>query len=466
MRAGLSLWRDAILRASRPDGRILDVDPCETDGGLRLGVRFIYRDLRGDERVGSGRVFVPIDATPEGDPLPVTFVAGYPLVDKDAVRNLRRGYAVVTTDMAEDGPAWPGPHPLMRGPNLDQALLHITRALPFIDVRHLVITGGSAGGWIALLLAAETLPVSAVMPDVPVINWAYNATYHQHNAELTHRAASQEGVLPMGVSTDFTSVLKVCAKALGEDTTAPSWYSLSPIAQLDTITCPVSILFTTADLLVPIDQVGRGLARTADPEDFPHGLVHDPGSLGSADSIQARLLDRLDPEKVTLEMIAVPEGAVRLDVLSQPPDSDFTRIKLPDANTQWNIGVIDEGAPDRHFNLRHFKYALHPDRDQIYARHLTSAVLVEQLVESKLARLLDRYRRVERLPCGLVGLDFPEAERLDVVRGLAAFAATHDGQAGLQKVYGQLEPDRQVLGDDFLSLAPSEVPAYILTLSS
>ena len=51
-------------------------------------------------------------------------------------------------------------NPLIRGVNPDIALLHITRALPFVDDSRVVITGGSAGGWMTLMLAAETFPLA------------------------------------------------------------------------------------------------------------------------------------------------------------------------------------------------------------------------------------------------------------------------------------------------------------------
>ena len=39
-------------------------------------------------------------------------------------------------------------------------LLHITRALSFVDDSRVIISGGSAGGWMTLMLAAETFPLS------------------------------------------------------------------------------------------------------------------------------------------------------------------------------------------------------------------------------------------------------------------------------------------------------------------
>ena len=51
----------------------------------------------------------------------------------------------------------------------------MARALPWVDDTRVVIGGGSAGGWMTLLLAAETFPLAGAAPDVPPVNWGYNA---------------------------------------------------------------------------------------------------------------------------------------------------------------------------------------------------------------------------------------------------------------------------------------------------
>ena len=61
--------------------------------------------------------------------------------------------------------------------NPDVALLHLARALPWVDDTRVVIGGGSAGGWMTLLLAAETFPLAGAAPDVPPVNWGYNGAY-------------------------------------------------------------------------------------------------------------------------------------------------------------------------------------------------------------------------------------------------------------------------------------------------
>lgn len=442
-----------------PAGRIVDI---EIDaGGTQLRIRFKYRDLRGVDREGSGRVYLPPAQVGRPPLLPTLFVAGYPVEEPDVVGHLDRGYALVTTDLPAEGAAWPGSHPLMRGPNLDLALLHIARSLPFVDNRRLAISGVSAGGWMALLLAAETFPLASVMPDVPIINWAYEATYFLHNHELTRHGVPDE-VPQMSVWADFADVVGTCSQALGDDTTTDTWRSLSPLAQLDTITCQVSAVFSTADILVPIDQVGCDLAQPFDTARFHPGFTRHPDALGTSRNIRQTLLERVRIDRRTVEHIPVPKDATRLHIESPPEDGAWRQVAVPHATTQWAIGVIDEGPPDP--EVAHFKYALNLSRDHMVARYLGRTDDPRQLTRTKLERLIDRYRGEEWLPCGLVRLDYPEAERADVLRGLAGLAASLDGQVRLLHLYSQLDADRQVLGTGFAELQPDQVPGSLASL--
>lgn len=72
-------------------------------------------------------------------------------------------------------------NPLCRGPNLDLVLLHLVRAIQGVDVARLVLHGGSAGGYTALLLAAETFPAAATTVNAPVVNLCYEAAFAVKN---------------------------------------------------------------------------------------------------------------------------------------------------------------------------------------------------------------------------------------------------------------------------------------------
>jgi hypothetical protein len=72
-----------------------------------------------------------------------------------------------------------------------------------------------------------------------------------------------------------------------------------------------------------------------------------------------------------------------------------------------------------------------------------------QLTATKLERLMDRYAGKEWLSSRLKHLDFPEAERADVVRGLRTYVLAGPANARrFGELYAQLPAARRVLGPD------------------
>ncbi len=137
----------------------------------RALVSFAYRDPQGIEREAKAKLWLPdsLRSNP-GAKVPLYFNAGYELSDGGEQDFVKRGWMVASP---RDLPS----NPLIRTANPDIALLHIVRSLAFVDDRHVIIVGGSAGGYMTLLLAAETFPLAGAASDVPPVNWGYNAAY-------------------------------------------------------------------------------------------------------------------------------------------------------------------------------------------------------------------------------------------------------------------------------------------------
>ena len=137
-----------------------------------------------------------------------------------------RGWVVVTPHQIEA-------NPLVRTPNCDAALLHVARSLPFVDDARVLIGGGSAGGYMTLMLAAETFPLAGAAPDVPPMNLGYNAAYYlKQKARIDSTLPAVAGIVP---------IIEQVAKIYAENTDDKTWYHHSPLSQIPTITCPVSV---------------------------------------------------------------------------------------------------------------------------------------------------------------------------------------------------------------------------------
>ena len=429
-------------------------------GAVKVVVAFSFIDPAGKPQIGKGKILIPAAIVgKEGDSAPLAYSAGYELPDAGAGTYLEQGM-VVATPLATEL------NPMSRLPNLDAAFLAAVRSLEIIDDAKVVIFGGSAGGYTTLMLCARTFPVTAAVPHVPPINWGYNVKYFQHNQEV---AKAPDGQPPQkarvpGVAIVGGMILAQHTSYYPPDLEDRGWYLNSPISQLDTITNPVLMIFSTADVLVPIHQVGAQLVRPHEPSAFPAGFEADPQKLMTRSEGRQTLLEKLSPEQYTLKLIpADPDwpdlaeagGKQAQRKARQAGAAAPATLSLPfDGKRQWEIVVVDEGpmAPQ----AGHFRHVFLTDSSDYIQSKLDAGIAPDQLTARKLERLMTRYAGVEWLESGLRALDEPQWERADVIRGLVTY--TSQGEAHARRfidLYRALPRDRQALGpaDQFADAA-------------
>lgn len=405
----------------------------------KVNVTFNYRGPQGMDKEGKASLYLPMAV--RDDPktkLPLFFAAGYEINDAVASTHLGRGYAVVTPRQLET-------NPLIRTAKPDIALMHMVRALPFVDDAHVVIGGGSAGGYMTLMLAAETFPLAAAAPDVPPVNWGYNAAYFFKQRDLI-APPKGETASKLPVLHVVGTMLAAAPKVYGDDYGDPTWFAHSPVAHVPTITCPVQVNWTTADVLVPIDQVGAKWVKPFDAKAFPKGFTMDPTKLTGTKHGQTRLLDVLPEADYELFELPVPAGALKAGA---PPGSVTAKsVELPvSATKRWSVVIIDEGPPEP--QVGHNKYAVSWTRDKYLATAKTATIAPGQLTPTKLERLMDRYAGKEWLPSALTHLDDPASEKADVLRGLRTYVKTGPEHARtFAELYAKLPKERQVLETD------------------
>jgi hypothetical protein len=429
---GLRATGDAWVPGSPPAAKVL--------------VSFTYRDPAGREKEAKAKVFVPESAKAGSTARrPLFFAAGYELPDGAEHEYLRRGWVVVSPRELET-------NPLIRTTNPDVALLHLARALPWVDDARVVIGGGSAGGWMTLMLASETFPLSGAAPDVPPLNWGYNAAYFFKQLEKTGPATAAKVPAHFVVGT----MLKPCVPLYGASFDDRSWFADSPLAVIPTITCPVSVYFSTADVLVPIDQLGEKWVQPLDRL-FPEGFTMDPQKLVNSRQARTRLVDVLPETDREIFAIAVPSGTPRHNFMSASGRS--VSVELPvSADKPWSIAVIDEGPPIP--TIDHRKYDLNPTRNGFWDRVLAQGIAPAQLTLTKLERLMDRYAGKEWLGSNLLHLDFADRERADVVRGLRTYVRASTANAHrFTELYARLASARQVLDAALLRSLEVGAPA-------
>ena len=273
-----------------------------------------------------------------------------------------------------------------------------------------------------LMLAGETFPLAGATPDVPPVNWGYNGAYFFK--QLDKAGPSGGGAARVPAMYGVGTMLKACLAVYGENFDDPAWFADSPIAQVPTITCPISVYFSTADVLVPINQVGARWIQPFAKSQFPEGFTMDPEKLMRSREGRLRLMDVLPEGTYEVFPLAVPEGT---SLHNTPGSSGHpATCELPvSADKLWSIGIINEGPPVP--GIDHRKYDLTPMRSAFLERVDTGKIAPAQLTATKLERLMDRYAGKEWLPSRLKHLDFPASERADVG---ARLADLHRGEPG------------------------------------
>ncbi len=455
----------------RRENRLRRIASSELDvNGRRAGsviVEYRYPGIDGRDEISRARIFLPPEL--RDDPtrrVPLIHNAGYELDENGAIGLLAKGYAVST-------PHAQPLNPLGRSVILDRAVLHAMRQLPFIDPLRISIQGGSAGGWMTLMLAADAFPLVWVKPDVPPIHWGYNAAFlGEHNAMAASPPGSDQPRMPylfmVGGISEQTKAL------YGMPFDSPTLLAMSPLAHLDTITAPTLATFSTADILVPIDQVGADLVRPFDAKLLPEGF--NPAMMERFPGIKGKrtLLTALPKDRYELFVVPLPDDLPRVKIGGTPP-AGAKPVVLPFSKRRvWSVVVIDEGPIEP--GNAHTRYIFGMDHEPFRRWAEAQGVTAGQLTAPKLQRLMMRllgepWRPIRVRPGGkgaeIAGnmLDYPEAERADVLTGLRAFAEEDTRARHLAKLYDRLPKRLKALGEKLGDGTPEGVRAALKGLA-
>jgi hypothetical protein len=416
----------------------------EKAGRITLDLR--VRDMRGKPYVATANVYVPrAFADDPSQRLPVWFACGYQAEAPTVERQLQLGRCVFTSCNPEEGTVFPGSNPLSRGPNADYVLAHLARGARFVDPLAIAYGGGSAGGYATLMAVAEAFPATAAAALGPPVNLGYQVAYFSK-------------VFPRFVAdppTDFPIIAMITAafsqwppqfeQAHGKDHGAATYFDHSPVAHVDRVTCPVFVMTSTADFLVPADQFSREVAQItlANP---PKHVEIAAEELHDAPRVATRLVDVLG-DRADVRMIPLPEGAIEtltFDMTMQTPKKPVDMPDAPAEGKQWLINFLDEGPIV--LGATHGRHAVEADFEPFVRKAFDRGIELDQLTPAKLDQLLDRYAGIEWLADGYVHLDEPAAEQADVVRGLSLYCAQSDAHAQrFAELYAAVPESRRIL---------------------
>ncbi len=413
------------------EGAVSIVSVTEEDHCGIAVVRVPYLGILGDARTGLARVVVPLDHRHAGKKLPAFCHVHYEKDLGGQKRWAKKGWACFTATYTDASGESPTDVSVGNGYNLARAIIQWARRCGFTNPARLHLDGGSQGGYMALAMAADMFPVTSVTSDCPVVNWAYNIAYLEHNRPWSCGGGDpKEGPLP--VLGMVTMLADMAYAYFPRDLAHESWFLVSPIAVVDTITAPVLIIESTGDMLVPMEQFTQNDIHPWDKSLFPEGYERDFLTLTTCEPARKRLEDLLPPDKVFRTVLPLQEGSFPFtrDMVLDPakiPEKKPASIDRPWSKAhQWNLCYMNEGPPLP--VAGHNSMYWNTSADAFIRYYQDAPVSPELLTPRKLEHLLRRWsNNLDRVPVLHTGapanrLNHPEVERRDVESALRAFA--------------------------------------------
>ena len=300
----------------------------------RIEIPYITKENKVEMR--PVRLYIPTKAQ---IPMPLIYVPHYEMAD-DALElrdYLGKGWMVASpTDF----------HNKYNGQLTDDdlvfnnAALYTLRKLPEVDIDRIALVGGSAGGYMTLMLNALQLGICCSLANCPVTNIYYNFYKYWQDANKLNQQALAElmaGEDAKATSTDkhenllelMQNVMKLPIPFLAglyklfipnisnfpDPDDYERWEAFSPVALTELFCSPILIAHFTSDTLVPIDQISKRFTydKPGDslPENFSSRLPESyPGKL------KYSLEERLPAEDTRVECLEAEvvetEGKFRL----------------------------------------------------------------------------------------------------------------------------------------------------------
>jgi len=354
-------------------------------------------------------IFIPKDAP---QPLPVVFVPHYPIDEKSGElhRYLKKGWAAASPvgDMSI-------PNGYLSDDDLvfNNACLYVVRHTPEIDPTKIMLYGGSAGGYMSMMLSALQMGICGSIANAPIQNLYFCIHQHFRNAWNVHQEDPSKFPILCGIYKMFIPIVD----NFPDLDDVARWEALSPVGLGECYSNPITIVHYTSDVLVPVDQTSKKYTYDTYGEGFPEGFSTRldpslPGKLGH--SLEEEL-----PAELTCNtrMSLVPVGTVA----QMPFDKEKPfNIVIHDDGVVEHAGDHTKGVPEGFTDML-------PFFEYVESQGLAQT---EMLRPGKLVLLLDRYAgNSVQLPAheGIDDTAYGSLEiyRQEVVEELGRYASLH-----------------------------------------
>lgn len=258
----------------------------------------------------------------------------------------------------------------------NNAALYTVRHMEGIDHQRIAIVGGSAGGYMALMLSELQMGTCATIANSPIANVYYNLYVHFPACDEVNRNAAFWDI-PIPIQLLVSKSFRVNLENFPDKDDAERWAALSPLGMAKCFSSPTVINHYTGDILVPVDQITKRYTYTESdgslPDGFPLGLGSDyPGILSHS------LEEEADPAETLTERYVLENQHVDMD--------------MPYSDRLMTINIFDDGpmsakgshtAPGTNGSMDTIPYL-----EEMFSRTLSDT---EKLTSGKMILLLERY---------------------------------------------------------------------------
>lgn len=201
--------------------------------------------------------------------IPVIFVPHYAVDEKtaDFVSYINNGWAVASPYNVKS--EYNGTL-AMDDLVFNNAALYTLRNMNGIDKHRIAIVGGSAGGYMSLMLSQLHMGTVATIANSPISNMYFNAhIYFPKCDEVNRNSGLFSFKMPVQgmISKSFQPINDIIT-----NDNDPLWESLSPVSMAKAFSSPVVINHNTADILVPVDQITKKFTYEDNDGTLPKGF--------------------------------------------------------------------------------------------------------------------------------------------------------------------------------------------------
>ena len=365
------------------------VSSCANDH-LKVEKRDIevpYITQKGEIDRRTVRVFIP--ETFE-KPLPLVFVAHYPIGEssREYTEFISKGWAIAT--FADFKPVGHGASLTDDNLVFNSAALSVVRKMPEIDRTRISVMGGSAGGYMSLMLSALHLGICSSVSIAGITNIRFNMMdyfdhAHSYNLKEIEKLDENERgnmqrrleIMPIPVLGSIYDVFIPLKDNFPDRNDANRWAAYSPASLTGCFSNPILFTHFTSDLLVPIDQVTKRFTYE-NGNTLPEGYKLRLSEYDLPEILQHSLAEAVPDEDLSERIFPVSD---EMKVIN-PEFDDSRRI---------NIVVFDEGpveATAGHVNKAavYISYTAYFETNFALSSRQTNLLTVE-----KLELLAERY---------------------------------------------------------------------------